>query len=56
MALEKVLYHPHILDSLTKYQWLNKSVIVNDLPDQLLLQDDSVLNDFDRRAENLQVL
>lgn len=51
------IVHPstQTLDPLTKYQWLTKSMIVNDLPDQLRsmkLPDDSVLNDFCRRAQD----
>ena len=49
------IVHPYTqtLDPLTKYQWLTKSVIVNELPDQILSlapPDDSVLQDFYKRA------
>lgn len=40
-------------DPLTKYQWLTKSVVIHDLPEQILslkAPDDSVLGDFQRRA------
>ena len=36
-----------------KYQWLTKSVVVNDLPEQILCMDppnDSIVKDFHRRA------
>ena len=51
------IVHPRTqtLDPLTKYQWLTKSVIVNDLPEQILSMpppEDTVLEDFQRRAQD----
>ena len=51
------IVHPRTqtLDPLTKYQWLTKSVVVNDLPEQILSMpplDDKVLEDFQRRAQD----
>ena len=50
------IVHPYTqtVDPLTKFQWLTKSVIVNELPDQILSMpspDNSVLQDFYRRAQ-----
>ena len=50
------IVHPYTqtLDPLTKFQWLTKSVIVNELPGQILAMlppDDSVLQDFYKRAQ-----
>ena len=50
------IVHPctQTLDPLTKFQWLTKSVIVNELPDQILFMpspDDSLLQNFYKRAQ-----
>lgn len=50
------IVHPQTqtLDPLTKYQWLTKSVVVNDLPDQILSMpppEQSLLDDYLKRAE-----
>ena len=49
------MVHPRtqISNPLTKYQWLTKSVVVSDLPEQILSMepiDEPVLNDFKERA------
>ena len=49
------MVHPQVelADPLTKYQWLTKSVVVNDLPECIKSQNppsDSILKDFEERS------